>query len=68
MISLKSKVVINMEKKKTFIIIAVALLVLSIGITFAYFIAKIGPGSSANVNVTTGTVDDLKFNVSKTYH
>ncbi len=54
-----------MEKKKTFIIIAVALLVLSIGITFAYFIAKIGPGSSANVNVTTGTVDDLKFNVSK---
>ena len=54
-----------MEKKKTFIIIVVALLVFSIGITFAYFIAKIGPGSSANVNVTTGTVDDLKFNVSK---
>ena len=51
-----------MEKKKTFIIIVVALLVLSIGITFAYFIAKTGPGSSANVNVTTGTVDDLKFN------
>ena len=54
-----------MEKKKTFIIIVVALLVLSIGITFAYFIAKTGPGSSANANVTTGTVDDLKFNVSK---
>ena len=54
-----------MEKKKTFIIIAVALLVLSIGITFAYFIAKTGPGSSANANVTTGTVDDLKFDVSK---
>ena len=54
-----------MEKKKAFIIIAVALLVLSIGITFAYFIAKTGPGSSANANVTTGTVDDLKFNVSK---
>ena len=54
-----------MEKKKTFIIIAVALLVLSIGLTFAYFIAKTGPGSSANANVTTGTVDDLKFNVSK---
>ena len=54
-----------MEKKKTFIIIAVALLVLSIGITFAYFIAKTGPGSSANANVTTGTVADLKFNVSK---
>ena len=54
-----------MEKKKTFIIIALALLVLSIGLTFAYFIAKTGPGSSANANVTTGTVDDLKFNVSK---
>ena len=54
-----------MEKKKTFIIIVVALLVLSIGLTFAYFIAKTGPGSSANANVTTGTVDDLKFNVSK---
>ena len=54
-----------MEKKKTFIIIVVALLVLSIGITFAYFIAKTGPGSSANANVTTGTVDDLKFDVSK---
>ncbi len=54
-----------MDKKKTFIIIVVALLVLSIGITFAYFVAKTGPGASANVNVTTGTVDDLKFNVSK---
>ena len=54
-----------MEKKKTFIIIVVALLVLSIGITFAYFIAKTGPGASANANVTTGTVDDLKFSVDK---
>ena len=54
-----------MEKKKTFIIIVVALLVLSIGITFAYFIAKKGSGASANVNITASTVDDLKFNVSK---
>ena len=54
-----------MEKKKTFIIIVVALLVLSIGITFAYLIAKTGPGASANANITADTVDDLKFSVSK---
>ena len=54
-----------MNKKKTYITIAVAALVLTIGVTFAYFIAQTGAGAKANANITADTVDDLKFSVSK---
>ncbi len=54
-----------MDKKKRLITMVVTLLVLTIGVTFAYFIAKTGEGKQAGTAVTADTVDDLKFNVSK---
>ena len=54
-----------MDKKKRLIIMLVTLLVLTIGVTFAYFMARTGEGKQAGTTITTGTVDDLKFNVSK---
>ena len=54
-----------MDKKKRLITMVVTLLVLTIGVTFAYFMAKTGEGKQAGTTITTGTVDDLKFNVSK---
>ena len=54
-----------MDKKKRLITMVVTLLVLTIGVTFAYFMAKTGEGKQAGTTITTGTVDALKFNVSK---
>ena len=54
-----------MDKKKRLITMVVTLLVLTIGVTFAYFMARTGEGKQAGTTITTGTVDDLKFNVSK---
>ena len=54
-----------MDKKKRLITMVVILLVLTIGVTFAYFMARTGEGKQAGTTITTGTVDDLKFNVSK---
>ncbi len=53
----------NKNKKKQYLIIAVAtLLVIAIGFTAAYFQAQIGNGATANVTVTTKTTDTLTFN------
>ena len=54
-----------MDKKKRLITMVVTLLVLTIGVTFAYFMAKTGEGKQAGTAITADTVDDLKFNVSK---
>ena len=54
-----------MDKKKRLIIMLVTLLVLTIGVTFAYFMARTGEGKQAGTTITADTVDDLKFNVSK---
>ena len=54
-----------MDKKKRLITMVVTLLVLTIGVTFSYFMARTGEGKQAGTTITTGTVDDLKFNVSK---
>ena len=51
--------------KKIYLIVGITLLVMTIGVTFAYFIAQTGAGAKANVNITADTVDDLKFSVSK---
>ena len=50
-------------KNKNYLIVAITLLVITIGGTFAYFIAQ--TGAKANANITADTVDDLKFSVSK---
>ena len=52
-------------KNKNYLIVAITLLVITIGGTFAYFIAQTGAGAKANANITADTVDDLKFSVSK---
>ena len=54
-----------MDKKKRLITMVVTILVLTIGVTFAYFMAKTGEGKQAGTTITADTVDDLKFNVSK---
>ncbi len=54
-----------MDKKKRLITMVVTLLVLTIGVTFSYFMARTGEGKQAGTTITADTVDDLKFNVSK---
>ena len=54
-----------MNKNKKILIATITLLVITIGATFAYFMARTGAGASANTNITADTVDDLKFSVSK---
>ena len=54
-----------MDKNKRLITMVVTLLVLTIGVTFAYFMARTGEGKQAGTTITADTVDDLKFNVSK---
>ena len=54
-----------MDKKKKVMVTVVTVIVLTIGVTFAYFMARTGEGKQAGTTITTGTVDDLKFNVSK---
>ncbi len=54
-----------MNKHKKIMITVITVLILTIGVTFAYFMAKTGAGASSNVNITADTVDDLKFSVSK---
>ena len=54
-----------MEKKKKVMVTVVTVLVLTIGVTFAYFMARTGAGAQSDLNITADTVDDLKFSVSK---
>ena len=50
-------------KKQTIIttLALTTLLLLIVGATYAFFQAQVGAGTSANVNVTTGTTDSLVF-------
>ena len=54
-----------MDKKKKVMVTVVTVIVLTIGVTFAYFMARTGEGKQAGTTITADTVDDLKFNVSK---
>ena len=47
------------------LIVTLTLLILTIGVTFAYLAARTGEGKKAGTTITADTVDDLKFNVSK---
>ena len=49
------------KNKRTLVITVLVLLVLVIGLTFAYFVGQIGSGATANVTLTTATVDTLTF-------
>ena len=50
-----------LENKKLIIIIVVVLLLSISGLTLAYFVGQIGSAATANVTLTTKTVDNLTF-------
>lgn len=50
-----------MSDKKRLIITIVAMLILVVGVTFAYFIPQIGGGVLRKLNVVADTPDFLKF-------
>ena len=50
-----------MSDKKRLIITIVAMLILVVGVTFAYFIPQIGGGVLRKLNVVADTPDDLQF-------
>ena len=51
------------KKKRMFIIVSV--LVVFIGISFAYVVAQISGGAIGNANITADTTDNLQFNIDK---
>ena len=59
-----------MNKVKTYlknkkILLLSLLLILFIGVSFAYVIAQISGGATGNVNISADTTDNLKFSVDK---
>ena len=52
---------ILLENKKILIILIVVLLLSISGLTLAYFAGQIGPAATANVTLTSRTVDNLTF-------
>jgi hypothetical protein len=50
----------NKRKVQTSILI-ISILVLAISLSYAFFASTIGPSATTNVNVTTGTTDELTF-------
>ena len=55
----------KLDNKQKRMVLIVSILLLTIGVTFAYFMAQTGAGAKSNANITADTVDDLKFSVSK---
>jgi hypothetical protein len=51
---------LHKDKRKIMLVILGTLIVL-LGITYAYYIAQIGPGSKTNINLTSDTLDKLTF-------
>ena len=54
---------LNDKRKK--IIILVSVLVVFIGISFAFIVAQISGGAIGNVNITADTTDNLQFSIDK---
>ena len=57
----KTKKSEEISNKKLLVVIAIILLLSLVGFTLAYFVGQIGSGATANINVTTATVDTLTF-------
>ena len=56
----------EVEKKKNLIFMvigAITLIAVTLGATYAYFVAQGGTSANTNVNVTTNTTDNLSFQV-----
>ena len=54
-----------MNKNKKILIIVITILLITIGVTFSYFMARTGDGANGKFNITSDTVDDLRFSVNK---
>ena len=55
----------KLKDKRKKLIIIVSVLVVFIGISFAYVVAQISGGAIGNANITADTTDNLRFNVDK---
>ena len=55
----------EMDDKKKRMVIIVSVLVVFIGITFAYVVAQISGGAIGNANITADTTDNLQFSIDK---
>ena len=55
----------ELDDKKKRLVIIVSILVLFIGVSFAYVVAQLSGGAFGDVNVTSDTTDNLTFSVSK---
>ena len=54
-----------MDKNKRLLTYVIALIILAIRVTFAYFVAQTGDGAKSSINIKADSVDDLKFSVDK---
>ena len=55
----------KLDKKKRMILIIIAVLILTIGVSLAFIIAQIQDSARGNANVTSDTTDVLTFDVTK---
>ena len=55
----------NLSDRRKKLIILVSVLVVFIGITFAFIVAQISGGAIGNANITADTTDNLQFSVDK---
>ena len=55
----------KLDEKKRMILIIIAVLILTIGVSLAFIIAQIQDSARGNASVTSDTTDNLRFNVTK---
>ena len=55
----------KLDEKKRIIIIIIAVLTLTIGVTLAFIIAQIQDSAKGNASVTSDTTDNLRFEIDK---
>lgn len=54
-----------MSEKKRYMLTIVSILILVIGVTFAYLAARVSDGTLSKLNLSADNVDDFKFSVDK---
>ena len=54
-----------MSDKKRYMLTIVSILILVIGVTFAYLAARVSDGTLSKLNLSADNVDDFKFSVDK---
>ena len=54
-----------MSEKKRYMLTIISILILVIGVTFAYLAARVSDGTLSKLNLSADNVDDFKFSVDK---